>query len=307
MRRFAASAALSLLPLLVLAACSPPAPAPTPTAAPAVVIDNLTFESSELAARFRALDVCAVAEAGPNWTARPYARIGNFISARWCGPGVPAGDCESGRETQPAGNELRVISLSTLFFPSAPNNVFGLSFSARYAPAATGWEARVSYDAGGRGILGDGYQIDLRAVPYARDALRPDANRGVTLGSSITYRVADTPVEYATGTAQAEEFARAIASPDGLRSVGLALLEGLRTRVESVIMAHEARRCVYGTPPGGGVPPACAPRVLTAGEEQAELTGARAWIDAQSALLRDNAGPMYAAVLKAFPFDRCWQ
>lgn len=304
-RTFACTLGLMLLGL-GLVACAGFTPLLTPTAAPVVSLDSLTFESAALGQRFRALDICARAEAGPDWTTRPYARIGNFVSARWCGPGVPAGDCEAGRETQPGGKVLRTISLSTLFYPSAPDNVFGLDFSARYVPGGSGWEADVSYAEGGRTVLGDGFQIAFRAVPYASDSLRPDSKRGVALGSRISYPVANSTLEYASPSAQAADFARYIAGPDSLRDAGLALLVGLRSRVEQAVQAHEVRRCVYGASPGGGMPPPCNPRPLTDAEEQAELSGARAWFAAQSALLRDNAAPMHAALLQAFPFDRCW-
>src|SRR5512143_601967 len=236
---------------LGLAACTGPAPA-APTNAPPVSLDSLTFESEALSQRFHALDVCARAEARPDWTTRPYARIGNFMTAHWCGPGVRASDCEAGRETQPDGQALRSLSLATLFYPSTPNNVFGLSFAARYAPAGNGWEASVSYAEGGRSVLGDGFQISFRAVPHASDSVRSDADRGIALGSSINYQVANSTIDFASPLSQRADFARYLAGPEPLRDAGLALLDGLRSRVEQAILAHEVRQCVYGASPGGG-------------------------------------------------------
>ena len=78
---------------------------------------------------------------------------------------------------------------------------------------------------------------------------------------------------------------------DGWRTTGYKLIGNF----------YQARWCQ-----GKGIEPPCTPRSLTPDEEAAELARAAAHFDAQQALLRENYREMYAALMQAFPLDRCW-
>ena len=92
-----------------------------------------------------------------------------------------------------------------------------------------------------------------------------------------------------------------------MRDLGLHSLAALEQKVTATIQTHQSAACAYDTPPANGGAPPCTPRPLTAEEETAALTKAQAYFAVQTAALRDHYREMWAALLNAFPLDRCWR
>ncbi|MCI0394083.1 MAG: hypothetical protein L0332_01810 [Chloroflexi bacterium] len=282
---------------------------PTATPFPAVAVEELQFADAETGRRFVALDACARALAGPDWVHEAYRPIGNFYQASWCSQANSQEECFL-RDVAAGGREIQVVELSTLFYPGQFPQVFGLNLWARWAPAGQGWGAAFSFAEGGQGVMGSGFSLYFTEYPDGMAPRFPASGSEVTavgLGDRYTYQVHESLVEHASGRPLREELAAYLASPEAMRNQGLANLAALQQKVEETILAHQVTTCEYGPYEGDGIPPACTLRPLTADEEAAALAEAEQHFNGQQRLLSDDYQEMYAALLKAFPLDRCWE
>jgi hypothetical protein len=277
-------------------------PATTPTSAQAYQLAELRFDSPATQQTFIALDRCAreIAQAG-GWCHLSYQQIGNFLEARWCGGAGARDDCQIAAGTADQRDQ-RVVSLSTLFYPNELPKVFGMSFSARMVPPRAGWGAQCWYSEGGRSVLGEGF--DLQFAFYESTPIAPA--QSLNLNAAPQYKVAETTVALPRPASLRAEFGRYLASAESMRDRGLEQLAALAEQVERTITAHAAQICEYG-PSQGSLPPECTLRPLTPAEERAALDEAQAVFAAREQLLRERYKEMYAALLEAFPLDRCWR
>lgn len=115
-----------------------------------------------------------------------------------------------------------------------------------------------------------------------------------------------TDVVLPAGLPPVNELADYIESADSMRNRGVARLDALQQKAVSTIISHQVLHCDYGSQTTSDVPPPCNPRPLTYVEETQALAEADAYFSEQKQLLADNYQEMYAALLKAFPLDRCW-
>jgi hypothetical protein len=272
----------------------PAAPAPPPAARG---LDQLRFQPKELGDRLRALEAC-VRGARTDWRHLPYQEIGNFFTARWCAGRGSRDDCQWAAGSAEMRDQ-HVVELHTLTHRLP--DVFGLGLLAARVPATTGWGAQLTFVEGGRTIEGESLHLDFSRydAPAGAPAL------AVHLGSSLAYKVHETEIQAASGAAPREDLERLTGSPEALRDRGLAHLDQLAASVEAAIQGGTPRICQPGPYKGGGVPPECNPRPLTADEGKAALAAARAHIRDQKAALTASYREMYAALLAAFPLDRC--
>lgn len=104
-----------------------------------------------------------------------------------------------------------------------------------------------------------------------------------------------------------EKLALVLSSPEAMRETSVRYHQSLAEKVEASLRDPDFLACDRAEYKGDGIQPACLPRPLTESERSAELTRAADYFARQEALLREHALEMYAALLEAFPFERCWQ
>ena len=273
-------------------------PTPAQTYQPA----ELRFDASATRQTFLALDRCAreQAQAG-GWRHLPYQQIGNFLEARWCGGAGARDDCQIAAGTADQRDQ-RVVTLSTLFYPTQLPSVFGMSFSARMVPPRAGWGAQCWYSEGGRSVLGEGFDLQFALYDTAQTA----PVRSLNLSYVPQYKVGETIVTLPRAASLRDEFGRYLASAESMRDRGLEQIAALAVQVERTITTHAAQTCEYG-PSQGSLPPECTLRPLTPAEERAALDEARTVFAAREQLLREHYQEMYARLIEAFPLDKCWR
>ena len=264
-------------------------------------LDWLFFQYKRQGDLLKRLDRCVTEHAAAWARHSPYQRGGNFITAKWCTGGGARDDCLIA-EGSAWRRDQRVIELSTLFYPSAPRDAFGLGISALYTPPGTAWGASVSFWEGGKGIIGDGLHLTVRR--YQEGQRDPDLT--LTLGPRMSYQVHQTLIEWSTGLSPLEELPHYLASPEALRDRGRALVQGLRLRVLTAINDKQVEGCDYGEYHNDGVPPEEIPRPLTDEEEAAALSDAEAHFTARLDALDHEHEAMYQALMDTFPFKLCW-
>jgi hypothetical protein len=267
-------------------------------------LDQLQFESTMTAQKMKALDHCVRETVGPDWRYQPYEKSGNGYSASWCtGTGTRFGsrpDCLIVDDSAQRRDQ-NIIRLGTSFYTFP--EVFGLSVSALWVPPETGWGAKFSFHEDGKRIPNSGFLLYFyfyhkpSGLPYA----------SVHLGDSYSYNFDLTGVRIQSEEKDTrKDLSLYLASSQAMRDRTLNKFAELSKKVEETIESHQARKCEYGPPQSGGIPPICTPRPLTEAEEQKALSTARSFFAKQEKLVQRQHKEMYVALRKAFPFDRCW-
>jgi hypothetical protein len=162
--------------------------------------------------------------------------------------------------------DQHIVELDTLFYDWP--HVFGLEVSARWVPPAPGWGAHFNFSEDGQSVLGEGFGLDFSF--YAAPAGAPQSQ--LHLGSSYSYPIYETQVQYLSSQPLREDLAGYIASPEAMRERGLEQMEAALKKVEDKLRLHQVTRCEYGPYKGNGIPPVCNSRPLTPTEEQAALS-----------------------------------
>jgi hypothetical protein len=315
--------ACSLLALGLLA-CQwfVPAPNATPSAHPLPGVDELRFEDPQTGQRFRQLNACIRDLADASWRTTDYRLLGNFYQSNWCTGSGAGPSCEIANGTMDARDQ-HILVLNTLMYdPDRP--AFGLGLQALWVPKSSGWRAAFWFAEGGQTVIGDGWHLSLSQLT---EPSGPPAAT-VELGLDYSYHIYGAPRMIFDGTASPtplptyaadqvtfevapdlplrDDLALYLASPEGMRARGLAKIRLLAHIVDSGLTTHQVMTCDKGPYTGGGIPPACTPRPLTAAEEASELARAQAYFTQAENLLQVNYRDMYAAWMTAFPFNKCW-
>lgn len=274
----------------------------SPTPLPVVSLDELRFDDPETGRRFRALDACIREITADGWRTTGHRLIGNFYSSRWCRGDGARDDCQITSATQ-YNRDQHVIELETFFYPTSYPQVFGLKLSALWVPEQDGWGAHFHFSEGGQDFYGEGVGIGFSH--YETGSREPAAS--VSVIGPLAYTLFETGVALPPeGLSTREELAPYLVSPEALRDEGLAQIRALATRVDEALRTHQVTACDRGPYQGKGIEPPCTPRPLTPEEEAVELARVAAYFDEQQRLLHENYREMYAALMQAFPLDRCW-
>jgi hypothetical protein len=261
-------------------------------------LHDLRFESEKHGEVVRALDTCARSLA-VEWRARPYEEIGNFYSARWCDGAGARADCQiaSGSAHR---RDLRSIELSTLYYPRAPRDVFGLVFNALMVPPKSGWGAQLSVSTGGKSILGDGFHLSLSRY----DAARGQPALQIHLGSVYEYEIHATKVEHRERGTPLALRRRFLESPTALRDLGARSLIALEQKVLAELDARRARKCRYERKGPGA--PLCHEEPLTGAEQKAARAKAIAHFSRLRGQLDRDYRAMHAAARAVTMAEACW-
>jgi hypothetical protein len=288
--------------LLSLAfACGPGVLSTTPTLEPVYTIDDLRFDRPETERRFRELDRCAGGMADETWNAKTAHVYGNLYELSWCRGAIADTGCGFA-DNNVDSRDQQIIELGTYFYDFP--DVSGLRLHAVWVPPTTGWGASFFISEADRvTTYGEGWSVDFYL--YSLPKGPPDAI--VSLGDQLSHSVYQTTIFFSPPTPGREDLKLTLASPEAMRDRGLERLRALAEKVEASILAGQVENCDPGKYEGGGIPPACPPRPLTAEEKAESLAQARTFFATREQLLRDNYREMYAAWMAAFPLDRCWQ
>lgn len=267
-------------------------------------LEAATFEDEGTRQRLIALESCAREAANGGGHAIPWTLAGNFVEERWCN-GRGAGEDCLGREYV---RDQHGIELSTLHIGDGKGgyrgSYFGLKLRAAWVPPATGWGATFSFSEKGKDIVDASFGLTF--ARYTAEEGRPADT--LTLANGYGYTIFEETKALATSTQPlGTDVARYIASADALREAGTALLAKARSEVEDLLSTHSAKVRAYAPHTDHGRPPPYELRDATPAEEAAELAKATRYFDTKDALLRANYNEMYAALLQAFPVDRCWK
>jgi len=289
---------LLCLVILFIAGCQmSPTASPTDTPMPSLRPDQLQFENALTGQRLQALDGCAHDLACEDWTIVPYRQLGNFYQAKWC---------KSDECVIASGNAHRrdqhIIQLDTLFYPNSFPQVFGLGINARFVPPAEGWGASFSFHEKGKTIVGEGFGLSF--AHFA--TVSGPAETTLRLGPRYSYTVHQTDISISSTLSLREELAVYLSSAQTMRDRGSEQLAALAAKVESTIENGQVIGCDYGPYNNDGIAPECFPRPLTKDESVEAGAAAQTFFEAQQQTLRDHFREMYAALLQAFPLDRCW-
>jgi hypothetical protein len=291
------------LALLVSQACRAcgisPFPVETPTPQPTISLDELLFSDPETGARFRSLEGCIQAYIDDSWRPQVYHLSANYYELQWCRGAGTQPEC---RNIDPSKNfrDQHSIELFTKFYDLP--EVTGLGVRALWAPEATGWKASFAFFEGSDREGGDGWGLTFSQYETATGW--PDAS--LKLGDEYSYKVIETVIRYAPGIPIREDLAHFLAGPESMRDHAQAGIRALAQAVREGISAGQVLGCDWTPYEGRGIPPSCTPRPMTPAEQAGELAMAEAYFADQEGLLRDHYQEMYAAWMKAFPFDSCW-
>lgn len=303
LRSLACAAALSgaLLGMLAAPSCRAlPAEVATPDARNFVSLEALAFSDPATESRFRGLYQC-LEEHKADFNHASALRIGgNFISSRWCRGEDLDQDC---RNVSLASDRpgLALIELYTLSY-RGPDEAFGLGVRALSVPQESGWKAVFAYVEDGRTVIGDGWNLSF--TQQHGSSARPGPVVG--LGRTHTYRVIQTHLVHASQTPALDEIAGYLAGPEAMRDRGLEALRAMADMVRTQIKGGQVPACDWSEYKGDGIPPACTPRAMTAADKAEELDRLEGYLAEQEALLEGHYREMYAAWMRAFPFDGCW-
>lgn len=261
---------------------------------------QLRFASPRDEKLFSAVDRCMTAlSKASGWTRRPYAKVGSFYERSWCRGAGARKDCQI-TEVGRRGRDQHVVRLHTLFYDRSWPRVQGVGINAIWIPGSKGWGGQLYYAEGAKTrVTASQFQLDFRR--YAA----PDADpvEHVFVGASYQYKLHETTI-HLPGEHD-REASRYLASSTAMRDLATARLAALERKVLAAIKAKRVRVCVYGKYKGGGVPPECRPRPLSAAEDNKARADARAHFARQRALLKAHHAEMYRALLEALP-RRCW-
>ena len=276
---------------------------PLPEAAPLPVpkIEELVFEESETEVRFKSLNQCIEDMTDDTWRTTSYKLIGNFYESRWCSGTGAREDCQI-TEGSLHNRDQHQVGLYTLFYPTEPTTVFGLGFQSLWVPKSTGWGAVFYLSEKGKTIIGDGWSVTFNLYEAASNP----ATQSVTLGDTLGYRINETNLQFSSELPIREDLAIYLESPENMRDRGIEQYQLFREDVQTKLNNHEIAACEWGEYQGGGIPPICNPRQMTAEEEAEELEKARLFFEGQIQLLQEHHQEMYSALMNAFPFNACW-
>jgi hypothetical protein len=291
------------LVLLSMLACysdlfAPPVPSPTPQ--PVLSVDELQFKDPETGDRFHTLNRCIQDLVDDSWQTTSPRLLGNYYRLLWCRGSGTRDECQTADN-----RDQHSIELNTLFYQQTYPEVFGLVFHSLWVPESTGWGASYSFAESGESMFGGGWSVTFSK--YVTPSGPPEAI--VDLGWDYSYTIFGperTTFKSSSDLPLREDLALYLSSPEEMRDRGLAQSQVLAQKVRTAINAHQVNTCDQGPYLGKGIPPACTIRPLTPEEEAVELARANAYFAAQELLLRTDYQGMYAAWMKAFPFDQCW-
>jgi hypothetical protein len=296
--------AFSLICFSILA-CAPLTsslfPSPTQTPRPVVPLADMQFNDPDTGRRFRALDAFIQTLVDGTWQRNPYHVSGNSYTSSWCrGAGVRT-------RCYPVENALdqQVIELYTLIYPQDEREAFGLGMQALWAPPSPGWGASFYFSEGGQNTVAGGWGVTFQ--DYRAAGEKP--GESVSLGSGYQYIIYGsnrTTISYSEGLPVRDDLALYLKGPEAMRAHGLAQIQALADKVKTQLQAHQVNTCDLGPYLGGGLPPVCTLRPMTAAEEAAELETAQAALTGQAQALGDHYQEMYAAWMTAYPLNRGW-
>jgi hypothetical protein len=270
-------------------------------------LEKVTFEDTVTKARLIALAACARSTVGAGGRETPWIRLGNSVQKSWC-TGKGARERCVIAEASEDDRDQHAVELSTLHYGDA-SPYFGIRLGARWVPPSDGWSASFSFSEKGKGIEGEGFAMVFSLYRASRGPFAADHHpvESLGLGRPYEYGVFENvkPPYVAPIAPLRDDLARFVESAESMRDAGLALLEKTRSDTARFLASHAAKVRVDGPYRGGGIPPAFTLRDATPAEEAAELAKANAHFDHGEALLRDHYRDMYAALLEAFPVDRC--
>jgi hypothetical protein len=181
------------------------------------------------------------------------ARTGNFLRESW-----RSADAEA--------------SLAVLHAPKTYPDVFGLVLDG--VASRDGSTVTVHWSMGGEKITGDVAVVTL-ATPAGELELSSEARWVVGMDTLRT--------DPAPAAALIADLAR---SPESFRARGAERVAALASKVRAHLSSGTARRCEYGPPRSGGLPPECTAIVaLTTLELAAERERIAEWVTAGEAVL----------------------
>jgi hypothetical protein len=255
----------------LLSGCAPEEPVSQP-------LDPSTwrFPTSEDRSRYEAVRA-ELAERFPGGVHLPVERLGNFLQERWCPTGTHPDVCRKADRTH--------ATLSVLHAPPRYPEVFGLVLDV----AGREGERFVSvhWSQGGRSITGDSLVVRLESPAGA-----------VELGSTMRYPLADSPVELAHDP---RELLQQLLGEEPLRETADRLLQELADAAVAKLDSGQARRCVYGEPKPGGVPPDCVLTPLGVEETGLERQKLEGWLGSQRAVLEAHGEPLQELLRSLVP------
>lgn len=282
-------------------------PVPLPAATPTVSVDELIFSESQIGQRFRAFDACLRAVTAEGWHSMGYRRFPNSYRALWCRGAGARQDCQiTGSESN--NRDQHVLHLQTYHY-SFPE-VFGLGIGSLLVPKADGWGVRFGFAEGAGRLGGEGVSLEFARYeegmhepidtvviigPFPYQSFQADLVEREIVGPEIL------------SLSAREKLALVLSSPEAMREMSARYHQSLAGKVEASLRDPGFLACDRAEYKGDGIEPACLPRPVTESERSAELTLAADYFARQETLLREHALEMYAALLEAFPFERCWQ
>jgi hypothetical protein len=266
-------------------------------------IARLPYENPETRQRIVDLATCIDGLREPDQHWGLWKPEGQSLMGRWCSGKGARSNCM----TDDNARDQHAITLFTLHWTER-DIYYGVGLNAAWVPPA-GWAARFSLDDGGKTLVGDSFGLAFWREPAPpKDYGAANTVEPLYFGDSYGYKVFGQE-KYLGGLGEAPRVAAAryLGSAEALRKGGLDLLARARAGLLELFARHEPKVGVEGPYLGHGVPPEITYRDATAAEEASEKAKAMAHFDAQEALLRDHYQEMYAALVRAFPVDRCWR
>jgi hypothetical protein len=261
-------------------------------------LEKVPFEDEETRTELIALETCARGLVKDGDHTVPWLNHGNFFVEEWCGGSGAAVDCL----THDDARDQFARRVSTLRFGNG-GPYFGVLFGAHWVPPA-GWAASLSFSEKGKDIIGKGFGVTFSR--YTGPNGPPEDE--LELGNSYSYTIYEERKFLARGTQPLRaEMTRFITSADALREAGSAQLAKARAEVLELLTTHAVKVREYEPDPSNGTAPDFKLRDATPAEEAGQVHKAKQHFDRQDALLAANYQEMYAAILKAFPVDRCWK
>lgn len=270
------------------------------TPAPALALADLRFDDPATAARHQQL-LSLAQERGATWTHVPLERGGSFVRESWCRGG---GACNPSKLVQDSPWGAAWLNVSTLAYGNTFPEVFGLNFNAGQLDGE--WGARISLSLHGRTITGSHYT----AVFY--EPGEPSGIERLRLSDHVSTTVADTELQWSLPGTKGDDadaaavvdatVAQILASPDGLRTVGLTMIDGVHAARSELLASGGAYRCEYDLSQSeNGKPPPCE-RIPLSAEEHAAWA-ARIDEEAQTgrALLGEHGEALHAALVAVLP------
>lgn len=258
---------------------------------------GVTHDSPATGPLLHALDGAIRAMPGGAWKHHDYRRGGNFFEAKWCRGTGAREDCQIAGSTE-HDRDQHAVALYALHYDRDWPRVFGLGFTALRTPAGPGVGTSVWLSLEGQRIVGEG-----AGVQFSRYGDAKEPTFTFSLGTGQTWEIEESRVQPPSFGAPRALLARLLASPEALMSEGKAQLDAREASVLAALDAGGVTRCEYGPYQGGGIPPVCAPRPLTAEEQAAERTRAQTYFAEARRWLAADGPALYAALAATAPIQ----